>query len=112
MFVAGVILGPKETSPEQLNQFLTSIIEEFLLFWDPGVRFSCMADYPEGQLIFAALVPVVADLPASRKVHGTPGVTATCYCTLCLTKCKTSHGFDPEKWPKRTWAKWIQRANQ
>jgi len=109
--VAGVIPGPKEPSPKQLNHFLMPLVEDLLLFWE-GVQFSRTADYPQGRLVYAALIPVVADLPASRKVHGAPGPTATRYCALCLTKRKTNHGLDPTKWPKQTWAKWVQRANQ
>lgn len=112
MYVAGIIPGPNEPSLDQLNHFLEPIVEELLLFWHPGVRFSRTADHPDGRVVHAALVPVVSDLPASRKVHGAPGPTATRYCALCLTKRKTSHGFDPTKWPKRTRITWIQRASQ
>jgi hypothetical protein len=112
MYLAGVIPGPNEPTPEQLNHFISPIVDEFVEFWTSGVRLSRTADFPKGRVIHAAIVPVVADLPAARKVHGAAGQTATRYCALCLCKRHTEHGFDPTKWPKRTCDKWVQRAQE
>jgi hypothetical protein len=112
MYLAGVIPGPNEPSPEQLNHFLSPVIDDFLPFWAPGVQLSCTADFPKGRVIHAAIVPVVADLPAARKVHGSAGTTATRFCALCLCRRKKRHGFEPSKWPKRPCNKWIKRAQE
>ncbi|KAF8579417.1 hypothetical protein K439DRAFT_1283779, partial [Ramaria rubella] len=99
MHLAGIIPGPNEPSLEHLNHFLAPVVADLLEFWEHDTR---TADYLEGRIVHVVIVPVVADLPASCKVHGSAGAMATQFCALCLCKQPTLHGFDPLKWPKRT----------
>jgi len=112
MYLAGVIPGPHEPSPEQLNHFLSPIVGEFLPFWTEGMWFSRMGDFPDGNIVHAAIVPFIADLPAAHKIHRSAGTTATWLCALCPCKRRTTHGFDPTIWPKRLCAKWLQSAQE
>ncbi|KIJ24900.1 hypothetical protein M422DRAFT_79050, partial [Sphaerobolus stellatus SS14] len=62
MFLAGVIPGPRELSMEEVDHYITVIIESFLELWDPGVYLTKTAKYPSGRVIRCALVPFVADM--------------------------------------------------
>lgn len=84
MFLAGVIPGPHEPLLSEISHYLAPLVEEFLLLWDPGVRFSRTASAPHGRLARAAIATVICDLPAARKVAGLVGHTSRdFFCSLC-----------------------------
>ena len=70
MFLAGVVLGPREPPLDTLNHYLTPLVNNFLLFWEPGIQFSQMCTHPHRRLVCCALVGLVCDLPAARKTTG------------------------------------------
>ncbi|KAF8588217.1 hypothetical protein K439DRAFT_1645589 [Ramaria rubella] len=106
MYLVGIIPGPNKPPPDQLNHFLAPLIKDLLLFWKPSVRISRTADYPQGRVIHATLIPVVSNLPVAQKVGGSAGVMVTRFCALCLCKRHTYHGVNPSKWSTRSWEKW------
>ncbi|KAL5537310.1 hypothetical protein ACEPAF_1133 [Sanghuangporus sanghuang] len=85
MFLAGIIPGPKEPKPAEINHYLSPLVKEFLTLWDPGVRFSQTASTQHGRLARAAIALVVCDLPAARKVAGLYSFHSRDFlCSSCL----------------------------
>ena len=111
MFLAGVIPGPKEPSLT-LKQYLSPLVDEFLVFWDPGVRFSHTCKFPEGRLILCALILVVCDLLATRKAIGYAACSHERFCNVC--KCtRTGQGYghtDCRAWARRSNEEWCKAA--
>ena len=70
MYLAGVIPGPKEPNYVEISNYLAPLVDEFLVLWNTGVRFSQTASTPYGRLVRAAIAILVCDLPAVRKVAG------------------------------------------
>ncbi|EJD44635.1 hypothetical protein AURDEDRAFT_125187 [Auricularia subglabra TFB-10046 SS5] len=77
----GVIPGPKEAD---VQPFLAPLVDEFLDLWE-GCQISSTSLMPEGRSIQAALIPVVCDMPAARKVIGFVPPKSTMACPYC--KC-------------------------
>ncbi|MBW0544648.1 hypothetical protein O181_084363 [Austropuccinia psidii MF-1] len=69
MFLYAIIPGPKEPSLDQMNSILEPLVIELQMLWN-GIWFSNTHDFPQGRLIRVALLPLIADLPALRKVAG------------------------------------------
>jgi hypothetical protein len=103
MFVAGIIPGPNEPNVDQINPYLTPIVDALLEFWN-GVRFTRTCMYTLGRLVFCALIVVICDLPAARKVGGFSAHSQEYFCSVCWCN-KTQHGysnFDSATWKRRT----------
>ena len=104
MFLAGVVPGPNEPPLVALNHYLTPLVDEFSVFWEPGVRFSQTFNFPEGRLVLCALVLVICDLLAARKTAGFAACNHEHFCSVC--KCTRSRdGFastDYHNWNRRT----------
>ena len=103
MFVAGIISGPNEPKLDQINPYLTPIVDAFLEFWN-GVRFTRTCMYTLGRLVFCALIVVICDLPAARKIGGFSACSHEYFCSVCWCN-KTQDGysnFDSAKWKRRT----------
>ena len=50
----------------------------------------------------SAIVSLVADLLASRKVTGCAAHSASCFCSLCTLQKKDINNLDPTTWSRRT----------
>ena len=113
MFLAGIIPGPKEPPLNTLNHYLTPIIDDFLDFWDPGVWFSRTSNYPTGRVVRCALIAVVCDLPAARKIAGFASFHHQHFCSVChCTKLEEGYGStDYELWRWRTNAECREFSN-
>lgn len=83
MFLAGIIPGPHEPSLDAVNHFLTPIVDDFLDFWDPGVFFDRTHNCPDGRRVRCALVIVICDLLAARKIAGFTAVSHNLFCSRC-----------------------------
>ena len=104
MFLAGVIPGPKEPPLTCLNHYLVPLVNDFVDFWQTGVKFSRTFNYSAGRLIRCALLVVVCDLPAARKTAGFASSAhehffSVCHCT------RSENGYDDlnyHLWRRRT----------
>ena len=84
MYLVGVIPGPSKPSTEQINHFVTILVDELLVFWSPGVFYNRTALYPLGRLARAAMIPLVCDLLGARQVAGVGQHNHTrMLCTCC-----------------------------
>jgi len=104
MFLAGIIPGPREPPLDTLNHYLAFLVDDLLLFWDPGVRFSKTYRHPHGRLVRCALVALVCDIPAARKTSGFAACSHEHFCSVCHCTRK-GHGYGNTKyhtWKRRT----------
>lgn len=105
MILVGLIPGPGEPSLN-INSFLSPLVDELLEFLDGIPMKVCSISTP--QIVKCALLCVACDMPASRKVSGFLGHTATLGCTRCLKIFpgsfgqKDYSGFDRSLWPSRS----------
>ena len=103
MFVAGIISGPNEPKLDQINPYLTPIVDAFLEFWN-GVHFTCTCMYTLGRLVFCALIVVICDLPVACKIGGFSACSHEYFCSVCwCNKMQDGYSnFDSAKWKRRT----------
>ncbi|MBW0473531.1 hypothetical protein O181_013246 [Austropuccinia psidii MF-1] len=101
LFLVGIAPGPKEPSLEEVNWVLRPIVEQLKVLWDPGLHLSQMHMYPKGRMIFAAILPFFADLPALRRALGFAAPTANRMCSYCLLEKSQINNLDPQTWPLR-----------
>ena len=81
VILIGLIPGPSEP-PHDINPFLRPLVEELKQLFS-GVEMHVQS-FSEKQLIRCALLCVACDVPASRKVCGFLGHSATLGCSKCL----------------------------
>lgn len=104
MFLAGIIPGPQEPPLTATNHYLRPLIDDLLDFWMPGVRFSRTHLCPNGRLVRCALVAVICDLPAARKIGGFAAFSHNHFCSICHCT-RATHGYgnsDYDSWIRRT----------
>lgn len=104
MCLVGIIPGPHEPPLTTLNHYLTPLVDDFLEFWHPGVRFSRTDGYKHGRLIRCAIVCVVCDLLAARKTSGFGPSSHSHFCAICHCT-RQSHGYGDlncHLWRRRT----------
>ena len=105
----GIIPGPHEPSLHQLNHFLRPLVDELLVLWHRGLHLSRTALHQFGRLIRAVVIPLICDLPASRKAAGFAGHASKHFCSFCLLKrCNMNDLSRP--WPSRTWKEHVHIA--
>lgn len=103
MFLSGIVPGPSEPPLDCINPYLRPIVDTFLQFWN-GVRFTRTCMYELGRLVLCAIILVVCDSPAARKVGGFASFKQEYFCTRCWCN-KTLHGYknvDMDTWVPRT----------
>ena len=83
MFLAGVIPGQHEPPLTCTNHYFTPIVNDLLKFWNTGIKYSQTLLYEYGHLICAALVAVICDLLAMRKISGFGALTCEHFCMFC-----------------------------
>ncbi|KAI7954019.1 hypothetical protein MJO28_006566 [Puccinia striiformis f. sp. tritici] len=112
IFLVGIAPGPKEPSLTQTNWILNPLVQQLKSLWDVGLYLSCTPRHPEGRHIFAALLPVFADLPALRRAVGFAGhASGNHMCSFCTTKKKEIRNLDRDSWTPRTSENHIQWAH-
>jgi len=114
IFLAGIIPGPREPSFTSLNHFLRPLVDHFLQFWQPGIRYSRTHGHPQGRLVRCAIVCVVCDLPAARKTSGFVSSAHHHFCSVCdCTRKANGYGdTNPSAWKRRTNRSCRQSAKQ
>ncbi|KAI6036197.1 hypothetical protein BKA83DRAFT_118693, partial [Pisolithus microcarpus] len=110
VYLVGIIPGPSEPSTSQMNHFLRPLVDELLEFWDPGCYFSRTVTYPAGRLVRCALIPLICDVPALRKVAGFMGHSGHSFCSFCRLQDYDIANFDIESWPRYSWEEHVRLA--
>lgn len=99
VFFAGIIPGPKEPSIVTMTHALQPIVDELKPFWT-GKTISTHRS-PQGRLIRVALIPLVADLLAMRKMAGFGAHSCKYFCSYCLCTLDEIHRLDVENFEPR-----------
>lgn len=102
IYLVGIIPGPKEPSLDQVNHFLTPLVDDLLAAWTPGIWISVTHKYSMGRMSRSALIPCIADLPASRKTTGHASHSAACFCSLCRLRRHEISNIDSTTWKHLT----------
>lgn len=110
VFLVGIVPGPHEPSTHQVNHLLRPLVDDLLVLWSTGIYLQQTAKYPRGRLIRAALIPVVCDLPAARRVAGLGGHSATFFCSECLQTLNDINNLDTASWKARTYDEHCKHA--
>lgn len=83
MYLAGIIPGPKEPSKTKLNHYMRCLVDDLLVSWERGVRYSRTAREANGRDTRSAGAIFVNDLPAARQVNASASHTSNHYCHRC-----------------------------
>ncbi len=94
VFIFCVFPGPKEPKLEQINNVMRFLVDQFCVFWAPGVFYDSTPRYPRGRLVQAAIVLLLGDLMAVRKISG-----ISKWCTQCPILAMDIDNLKPETWP-------------
>lgn len=82
IFLYAITPGPRETHSDQIPHFLEPLLTELGTLWS-GIRFDSTSLHPQGRLIRVALWPLIADIPAMKKLSGFSGHSSTNFCSQC-----------------------------
>ncbi|EJD44246.1 hypothetical protein AURDEDRAFT_20698, partial [Auricularia subglabra TFB-10046 SS5] len=111
MHLVGVLPGPREVG---VQPFLVPLVNDLLQLWRGQNFYSCVDPASNATRVRIALVPVVCDMQASRKVIGfvSPSPKANMACPFC--KCTYSSMSDIDiiqgNYDIRTREEWLQQA--
>lgn len=102
LFLVGIAPGPKEPSLEQSNHILSPVVTQLQSLWDEGLFLNQTPSHPNGRHIRAALLVVIADIPALRGALGFASHNATNFCSFCFLTIQEIDNLDQSSWRKRT----------
>lgn len=102
IFLVGIAPGPKEPKVDEINWILKPIVEQLKQLWIPGIRLSRTADYPQGRLVKAGLLPFFGDLPALRRTLGFASCNHNLFCSFCYLKKKDIVNLESNTWVRQT----------
>src|SRR6266581_3615791 len=78
----GIIPGPKEPSPDQVQWYMRPLVNDLLHLWEEGIMVET-GKCPQGRHVHAVLLCVVCDAPAAHKLGGFGSHSYTMFCTRC-----------------------------
>src|SRR2546429_3151711 len=78
MLILGILPGPNEVSLHRINHYLSPIIMELKSLWE-GMALNRTHEYPNSQVIRAALIIMSCDIPAARKLCGHVSALVSCH---------------------------------
>ena len=102
IILCGIIPGPSE--PKDVNSYFYPIVHELLQLWEGIV---IKTNHNQEIKIRGALLCTTSDLPATRKLCGFAGHSASIGCSKCLKQFPNRgdkldySGYEREQWPKR-----------
>lgn len=101
VFVVGLLPSPFKPDAVLLTHLMDPIIKKILKYEPPGKKI--LTHYhPEGTLVQARIIPLIADLPAAREAGGFLSHAAIQYCWFCLLTSDENHRLDHLAWHYRT----------
>ncbi|KAJ3525025.1 hypothetical protein NMY22_g10750 [Coprinellus aureogranulatus] len=114
LYLAGLIPGPRQPSGDGLNPFLSPLVDVLHSAYHTGTFFSQTYEHPEGITSREALLPVIADLPAARKVVGGAGHSASVFCMYCHVLLADINNIDMSTpaWRPKTGAEFREAAEE
>ncbi|KDR77051.1 hypothetical protein GALMADRAFT_47294, partial [Galerina marginata CBS 339.88] len=97
IYLAGAI--PGEPTLDAINPYLTPLMSDLTVSYDPGTYFSKTYEYPGGRISRSAIIPLIADTPASKKVSGNCGHAGKYFCSRCRLQRSHIDDLDYASWP-------------
>ena len=82
LLLVGIIPGPREPNPDEVQKFLCVLVNELLRLWYHGFMVKTRK-YPNGRRARLVLVGVICDKPAAHKLGGFGSHSHTFFCTFC-----------------------------
>ncbi|EJF59017.1 hypothetical protein DICSQDRAFT_14970, partial [Dichomitus squalens LYAD-421 SS1] len=79
LLLAGIMPGPKEADPDQVQRYMRVLVNELIRLWKYGAMVPT-PKYPKGRRIRVILVGVVCDKPAAHKLGGFGSHAHTYFC--------------------------------
>ena len=110
VFLFGIIPGPREPSLDEVNHLLQPLIDELKEFWT-GIFFASTSQHPQGRTIRAAIFPLIADLPALRKVGGFGSHSSIRFCSFCTLSKHNLEEIDKSNFHPQTNDEHLKQAN-
>ncbi|EJD37724.1 hypothetical protein AURDEDRAFT_72911 [Auricularia subglabra TFB-10046 SS5] len=99
VYFAGIIPGPKEPSIVTMTHVLELLVKDLLPYWVG--KDVCTFRFPAGRRIRVALIPLIADLLAIRKMSGFGAHSCTYFCSYCLCTIDDIESLDIGSWTLR-----------
>jgi hypothetical protein len=96
-----VLPGPKQPALDQINHIIQLLVDVLKDSYIKGT-FIKHTQRPEGRRSLEALVDLVNDLPASRKMVGCAGHSAEKFCSLCELPRSRINNVDWWTWTPAT----------
>jgi hypothetical protein len=96
IYLVGVLPGRDQQSV--LDDLLSPLISDLLLYWE-GLTFVGLQSPIMSTLVRCALVQLVCDVPAARKVAGFQSHNATHPCSVCFISSKELNNLDIPQGP-------------
>ena len=91
--------GPQEPHADAMDHLMDPLVFDLQAAYDPGVFFSYTHSYPSGRTSRSAIIPVVADTMASKKLTGHCGHAGKYFCSRCRLPHSEIHNVDMATWP-------------
>lgn len=110
IFLVGIIPGPKEPSGVEVNHLLRPLVDDLEEAWTNGFFLTQTAKQISGRRVRCALVPIIADLPASRLLSGLGSFRSTDWCSECHLPIQERNNLDKLSWVARTWEEHAQHV--
>ncbi|KAJ7094902.1 hypothetical protein C8R43DRAFT_1068291 [Mycena crocata] len=101
VFIVGLLPSPSKPDAVLLKHLLDPIMKTILSYEPPGRKVATHY-HPEGVLVQARIIPLIADLPAAREAGGFLSHAAIQYCWFCLLTKDENHRLDHLLWNYRT----------
>ncbi|KAL4258273.1 hypothetical protein AB1N83_009184 [Pleurotus pulmonarius] len=114
VMLVGIMPGPKEQNPDQIQRFMRVFVNELIRLWRHGFIVNT-SKHPNGILVRVALLCVICDKPAAHKLGGFGSHSHTFFCTRCWirqSEKNTSAAFQAHAFPPRTHAEQKQYAEE
>ncbi|GBB87061.1 hypothetical protein RclHR1_13520003 [Rhizophagus clarus] len=93
MLILGLLPSPNKVSLHKINHYLAPIVNELTLLWN-GVTLDRTYEYQETRKIRAALILVLCDIPAARKICGYISALLSCHgCKKKVNYKNHKHNF-------------------
>ena len=105
-----LIPGPRQPTLDALNPFLSPLVDILDACYHTGTWYSRTIQCPEGRRSREAIVPLVADLPGSRKMSGCAGHSATKFCSICYLSKEDVNNIEFSTWQHVTYAEHLEAA--
>lgn len=112
VFLAGVIPGPGEPSKEQMNELLQPLVSDLLTSWKDGFSYDRTPSSPNGRRVRCALVPIIADLPAARRLAGIGSYSSNHWCSECEQTLQDRNNVDSSSFTPRDRKTHIEHAKE